>query len=312
MAPSQGRIIVSPTALPEILAALSMRKEHLLAPRVGVEEEGSFISRSASPPISPRPRSNLVPEGGEQQSAPREAWGNQMRGPSTSRSTGTPGHRHGDKGAPRPRGSTSSSRVVRNGAAQTRRNDSFLLDDEPTDWNCTTLFGGERVLDGKAKRSSATVFRRPESSRAPPHQRPIFMSGSDGQDPRMCVDIHAPQRFTSSERTRYEKSWRKAPPAICVDDLGSRAPQAATVASLGTGRATGGGRDSGRRSVCSSLGRRSCTPSRPESAASLAFGRVQAHRPTSMSGHRPPSLCRPTSTTPAQTPPPLAWSGVVA
>lgn len=294
-----------------------------------MDDESLMISRSASPSVSPRHRPNPsllgASDGIGQRSTAREAWGSQTRGVTTSRSTaGTPGRGPDTKGPPRPerRGSTSSSRGGRTGAAQTRRAESLPMDYSSTDWNCTTLFGGERVVDGKAKRPSAVVFRRPQSSRAPPHQRPIFMSGSDGQDPRMCVDIHAPQRFTSSERTRYEKSWCKTRPTACADDVGNRAPNAATVASLGDGGVFGGGRSSalGRRSVCSSVDRRSCTPSRPESAASMAFGSALAfgssRGPSPTSGQRPP-MCRPTSTTTHRglatpTPPPLAWSGVAA
>mmetsp|Transcript_70598 Transcript_70598/g.206651 ORF Transcript_70598/g.206651 Transcript_70598/m.206651 type:complete len:220 (+) Transcript_70598:77-736(+) len=68
-----------------------------------------------------------------------------------------------------------------------------------------TLFSGERVCTNpKAKRSSAVVFRRPSSSNTAPHRRPIFVTGENGTDPRVCVDVHAPGRFSSCEQARYE------------------------------------------------------------------------------------------------------------
>mmetsp|Transcript_23737 Transcript_23737/g.64583 ORF Transcript_23737/g.64583 Transcript_23737/m.64583 type:complete len:232 (-) Transcript_23737:77-772(-) len=68
-----------------------------------------------------------------------------------------------------------------------------------------TLFSGERVCTNpRAKRASAVVFRRPCSSKTAPHTRPIFVTGENGTDPRICVDVHAPGRFSSCEQARYE------------------------------------------------------------------------------------------------------------
>jgi len=68
-----------------------------------------------------------------------------------------------------------------------------------------TLFSGSRVCTNpNQKRSSATVFRRPAFSTAPPHQRPVFAGGKNGLDGRVCVDYHDPARFTSGERARFE------------------------------------------------------------------------------------------------------------
>jgi len=76
----------------------------------------------------------------------------------------------------------------------------------PTDTSRNTLFSGGRTGAPHQKRASAVVFRRPTSSRAPAHQRPIFMVGENGTDPRMCVDVHNPRRFGSMERTCAEKA----------------------------------------------------------------------------------------------------------
>jgi hypothetical protein len=76
-----------------------------------------------------------------------------------------------------------------------------------SDFSCATLFSGGRVCTNNAKRSSAVIFRRP-SSRAKPHTRPIFLSGPNGEDPRMCVDVHAPRRFGSGERVFAERAMQ--------------------------------------------------------------------------------------------------------
>lgn len=78
-------------------------------------------------------------------------------------------------------------------------------------WHCTTLFSGERLCTNpKIKRSAITVFRKPTSSRSVPHQRPIFVVGQNGTDPRICVDMSAPQRFSSSECARFQFAMQRS------------------------------------------------------------------------------------------------------
>lgn len=78
-------------------------------------------------------------------------------------------------------------------------------------WQTATLFGGPRVVSNmNLRRGSAVMFRRPKHSRATPHERPIFLSGPNGTDPKMCVDIHNPARFSSFERGQYEAKVRQA------------------------------------------------------------------------------------------------------
>mmetsp|Transcript_7314 Transcript_7314/g.15995 ORF Transcript_7314/g.15995 Transcript_7314/m.15995 type:complete len:251 (+) Transcript_7314:81-833(+) len=120
------------------------------------------------------------------------------------------------------------------------------------EWQCATLFSGERVCTlPKAKRSSAAIFRRPQHSRFPAHQRPIFLSGCDGQDSKMCVDCTAPKRFSSFLRDRCQ---------LTMTQCGARSP--------GSRSATPSGNypdaewlASARRSPTSEIGRSSPCPS---------------------------------------------------
>ncbi len=62
-----------------------------------------------------------------------------------------------------------------------------------------TLFSGERV-GGHLTRGSGVIFRRPQRSRVPPHQRPIFLVSDNGTDAKDSLDVHDPKRFSSIER----------------------------------------------------------------------------------------------------------------
>jgi len=298
---SQGRIIVSPTAPLEVLAGLGSCQAYSQKITSARGDDPGEASRSASPSNSPRQRPRRLPGGHFMQDespshgAPREAWGagagaiNSARSGGSSRGTGRKPKR--GESCPQP-----------------------LAPQMSVEWHATTLFGGERCTNHKAKRSSATTFRKPTSSRAPAHSRPIFVVGQDAQDPRICVDINAPGRFSSFERTRYELSWRQA---NSTPDAGSRPEPQATIRNIGnncTGRSSAqGGRSFG--------GGRSGTPQgyrgaamRPESVASV--GTYRSSGPSPLPGQRPPAapMCRP-STTPAvgmhrSAPPvPACWSG---
>lgn len=113
-------------------------------------------------------------------------------------------------------------------------------------WQTATLFGGERVATNlNLRRGSAVMFRRHKHSRATPHQRPIFLAGPNGVDPKMCVDIHDPSRFSSFERGVYERQVKQG-------GQGSRRPSLAPSASA---PALGWGRSDSRASTpASSIG----------------------------------------------------------
>ncbi|CAK0868003.1 unnamed protein product [Prorocentrum cordatum] len=83
------------------------------------------------------------------------------------------------------------------------------------EWQNHTLFGGEKASNPRMKRGVAVRFNRPASSSATPHQRPIFVVGPDAtDDPRMCVDFSNPGRFSSGERTRWDRAMQAPrPPA---------------------------------------------------------------------------------------------------
>lgn len=74
-----------------------------------------------------------------------------------------------------------------------------------------TLFSGERV-GGHLPRGSAVIFRRPHRSKVPPHQRPIFLVKENGVDPKDCMDIHNPKRFSSIERSMALRGIRHLNP----------------------------------------------------------------------------------------------------
>lgn len=291
---SQGRMIVSPTAPLDILALLSVGgglqalSRKTITPR-GADEDGSqSASPSASPRAAPR-RAQRPPRLANLDSpkaAPREAWGMDGSALHSARA----GHDRREK-------SDSGSRA--GSGRKPKRGDScpqgrVAAEKMSVEWHATTLFGGDRCTNHKATRAYTATFRRPTSSRAPPHSRPIFVVGSDGQDPKMCVDNNNPSRFTSQERTRYELSWRQA--QTSAPATGNRPLTSATIGNIGRPGAT-----------------RACTPMRPESVASAAGFRSFCG-PSPMSGQRPPPA-RPVSTTPVQrgwsSPPPVpaAWSG---
>jgi len=269
----QGRIVVSPNAPVDILAMLPIDLSQGSARR-------DEASPSASPATSPRQRPRT-------QAAPREAWGaDGGRNPSNPSRPGT----------------------ARKQAAATQQVPQMPQMSE--EWQNQTLFGGERYANPRAKRGFATTFRRPSSSRATPHSRPIFVVGPDAADPRICVDINAPQRFSSFERTRYELAWRKATPPTGVP---KSEPPAATMSNIGSlGRQ---GRPSAGRPPMMDSRRSSCTQSRPDSVASAR----PYPGPSPVPGQRPSSqglAARPMSTTPVQrgwAPSPTAalasWSG---
>eukprot|EP00927_Polykrikos_kofoidii_P046835 TRINITY_DN40963_c0_g1_i1.p1 TRINITY_DN40963_c0_g1~~TRINITY_DN40963_c0_g1_i1.p1 ORF type:complete len:207 (-),score=21.52 TRINITY_DN40963_c0_g1_i1:121-741(-) len=79
-----------------------------------------------------------------------------------------------------------------------------------------TLFCGERVgTNSSARRGAAATFRRPTSSTAQPHTRPVFVTGSNGADARVCQDFNAPERFSSFERGRTERIMAQRDQAMC-------------------------------------------------------------------------------------------------
>jgi len=240
----------------------------------------------------------------------REAWGG---GGSVPASPARGGSARGD-GAGKPKRATHP--YAMGGAATGAQPQAPLM--QSADWNNATLFGGERNTNPKAKRSAATTFRRPGSSRQAPHQRPIFVNGPDGQDARMCVDLQAPLRFGSADRSRYELSWCGEGSRNAGSSFGRPpVPAQATMKNIGNlGGTFGSGRDgsgqgchSGRASA---PGYRSGTPMRPASVKSNCLSALQS-LPT-----RNPPLCRPgpVSTTPVQRgmvsrapAAPACWSG---
>lgn len=268
-----------------------------MTPR-GADED---VSQSASPSASPRAaqqraqRPPRLADVDSPKAAPRQAWGVDGSALHSARA----GHERREK-------SDSGSRT--GSGRKPKRGDScpqgrVAAEKMSVDWHATTLFGGDRCTNHKATRAYTATFRRPTSSRAPPHTRPIFVVGSDGQDPKMCVDNSNPSRFTSQERTRYELSWRQAD----TSSTGSRPLTSATIRNIGRP----GQPSSGRNSVAEA---RVGPPIRPESVASAAGFRSFCG-PSPMSGQRPPPPARPVSTTPVQrgwsSPPPVpaAWSG---
>lgn len=266
-------------------------------------DEGA-TSQSASPSPSPRQRQRRQPGSsyaGTPKSAPREAWTAEGDALYSSR----PGHDRRGSG-PNSRPGTAQKNSARGGGCPAAPDMSMSVE-----WQNHTLFGGEKNTNPRAKRGFATTFRRPSSCRQTPHTRPIFVVGPDAQDPRMCVDINAPQRFSSFERTRYELAWRKT-------DSGGGKPlpeaPAATIRNIGNSGRPSRPASTGRPSGMD--GRRSCPPNRPDSVASAGPYRGPSG-PSPMPGQRPPLPARPMSSTPVQrsfcspTPPPApaCWSG---
>ncbi|CAJ1459960.1 unnamed protein product [Effrenium voratum] len=76
-----------------------------------------------------------------------------------------------------------------------------------------TLFSGER-MGGLLTRGPAVTFRRPERSGVPPHTRPIFMASDNGTDAKVCVDVHNPRRFSSTERCFSLRGVRHLDPML--------------------------------------------------------------------------------------------------
>eukprot|EP00930_Biecheleria_cincta_P035808 TRINITY_DN24606_c0_g1_i1.p1 TRINITY_DN24606_c0_g1~~TRINITY_DN24606_c0_g1_i1.p1 ORF type:complete len:210 (+),score=19.41 TRINITY_DN24606_c0_g1_i1:80-709(+) len=155
-----------------------------------------------------------------------------------------------------------------NGRRSGQRSPSELPYSGKSNTSCATLFGGERVGGGTCKRSSAVIFRRPSSSRAPPHQRPIFICGENGTDTRMCVDVHAPRRFSSNERAFAERAIHQHS-LLKTGSMQLPNSRPASVAGYSTcyGRAVG-------------FGTPSSSSSRPGSA--LDFAAMPAFRPISV------------------------------
>lgn len=274
-----------PIGVDQVLTGKMMRRD---------DEEG-VASQSASPSPSPRQRQRRQPD--SPKAAPREAWTSEGDAPYSSR----PGHeRRGSSSTSRP---GTAQKTARSGCPPTAPNLSVSLQPE---WQNHTLFGGEKNTNPRAKRGFATTFRRPSSSRATPHTRPIFVVGPNAQDPRMCVDINAPQRFSSAERTRYELSWRKAN----LSEGWKPEPPAATIRNIGSaGRPASTGR-------ASATGVRRSSFDRPGSVASARPPAGPAG-PSPLLCQRPPLPVRPMSTTPVQRsfcspsppPAPACWSG---
>lgn len=299
MPQSQGRIIVSPTAPLDVLAMLPIGVDQAFAGKtIRRERESEEGTSSHSPSPSPRQRHR---QADSPKVVPREAWTAEGEGLYSSR----PGDdRRVCSSASRPGTAQKAARI---GGCPPAPEMSI-------EWQNHTLFGGEKNTNSKAKRGFATTFRRPSSSRATPHSRPIFVVGKDGQDPRMCVDISAPKRFSSFERTRYELSWRKAKVAGSTGEGGAgkplQEPTPATIRNIGSsGRPSS---STGRPSVTG--GGRPCPPHRPHSVNSA---RRPSSGPSPVPGQQSQLPIRPMSTTPLQrsfcspTPPPLpaCWSG---
>lgn len=270
-----------------------------------MRRESDEASQSASPSQSPRQRQRRQPGSrcgpDSPKAAPREAWTAEGDALYSSR----PGHdRRVSSTTSRP---GTAQKTARGGGGTPTPQMSVSL--QP-DWQNHTLFGGEKNTNPRAKRGFATTFRRPSSSRATPHSRPIFVVGPNAQDPRICVDINAPGRFGSAERTRYELSWRKA--NLNEGGKASSGATPATIRNIGNaGRPSSTGRGSGMG------GGRSCPPNRPDSVASAGGPFRGPSGPSPLPGNRPPLPTRPMSSTPVQrsfcspTPPPApaCWSG---
>lgn len=296
---SQGRIIVSPTAPLDVLQAmLPLGQSQALSRKLASPRgEDGEASQSASPSPTPR-RPQRLPGGHFAPDGPREAWGAEGGAPLSPQEQ---------------RGSARSGSASRGGTGRKPKSGGRtpVAPQMSVEWHATTLFGGERCTNPKAKRASATTFRRPTSSRATPHQRPIFVVGPDAQDPRMCVDINAPKRFSSFERTRYELSWRQANRGGNPDEGCRALPEPATIRNIGNaGRPGSVGSAFGGRPFAEG---RSGTPVRPDSVASVGFRGSSG--PSPVPGQRP-TPPRPVSTTPVQrggwsspTPPPACFSG---
>lgn len=96
--------------------------------------------------------------------------------------------------------------------------------------------------DYRPQSGSAAVFRRPVHSTAAPHQRPIFLSGENGVNPRICVDTSQPNHFTCHERALVDRGWRRLPlmhsvpcPAVYTQ---SQEPHLKPVLGIATGGET--------------------------------------------------------------------------
>merc|ERR1712048_859264 len=72
-----------------------------------------------------------------------------------------------------------------------------------------TLFGGDHHTNPALKRSSAVIFRKPNTRSTKAHQRPIFVRGLEGVDARDCVDVHEPCNFHSGKRAVWERAYNQ-------------------------------------------------------------------------------------------------------
>eukprot|EP00438_Fugacium_kawagutii_P025325 Skav217878 [mRNA] locus=scaffold2487:230371:231024:+ [translate_table: standard] len=94
-----------------------------------------------------------------------------------------------------------------------------------------TLFSGERTGGRTLMRGSAVIFRRPQRSRVPPHQRPVFLVSDNGTDPRDSLDIHDPKRFSSVERAFTLRGIRHLNPLLPTGSNYSRPCSVASASS---------------------------------------------------------------------------------
>eukprot|EP00747_Dinoflagellata_sp_TGD_P213602 gnl/TRDRNA2_/TRDRNA2_86526_c0_seq1.p1 gnl/TRDRNA2_/TRDRNA2_86526_c0~~gnl/TRDRNA2_/TRDRNA2_86526_c0_seq1.p1 ORF type:complete len:294 (-),score=35.97 gnl/TRDRNA2_/TRDRNA2_86526_c0_seq1:105-938(-) len=213
-----GEIIATTTpAAKVLLAQLAQLSTPPQSPGHGGSRENSKVA--SSPRQQQKPRNSSAPAGGRRSSR-RHA-----------------GERRGSGGGPVP-----------------RQEDDLAGNSE---WHGRTLFSGSHCATNMAmKRGFACTFRRPVSSRAEKHSRPVFVVGRDGTDPRMCVDTGNPRRFTTQEKACYDKAWRQSASApIQQDGLHSAG---------GSSRGSRGG----GRSAAPPAAR--MPPQRPSSAASRA------------------------------------------
>ncbi|CAK9111753.1 Hypothetical protein SCF082_LOCUS51836, partial [Durusdinium trenchii] len=91
-----------------------------------------------------------------------------------------------------------------------------------------TLFSGERTGNHHCRRGSSATFRRPEFSSAKPHERPVFLVSENGVDPKDCVDIHNPRRFSSLERVFAQRGIRHLDPLVRPPSASSRPSSASS------------------------------------------------------------------------------------
>eukprot|EP00913_Durusdinium_trenchii_P019233 g18075.t1 len=79
---------------------------------------------------------------------------------------------------------------------------------------------------GLSRPQSAPVARA--FSSAKPHERPVFLVSENGVDPKDCVDIHNPRRFSSLERVFAQRGIRHLDPLVRPPSASSRPSSASS------------------------------------------------------------------------------------